>query len=325
MTTVSPATPARYPVSGWIEAGVFVFVIGLLSLAYVIGNQLGAHPIAFVLYAMMVSATVLLAVTGPGPNAVAIILTPQSWLIGIGTIGMEIFYYLLLRQVPPADGSLLLRLTIPVALLVGWALFGRRPRPMTLVGGIVICAGVAPVLALIDGRHSTAVIIASAGCVFAFVLRTFASEFHPWNRAARTIPEKLRITGLVVLVTSVTSLMLTGGAALLIAQGTLPPTTLVPTAGQMLHLPTILLGSLVGSALLTAMAFLSFSCVVKITSENFAAVTAFTPVAALLIQLAAGSLGLIPLFPVDTILLAAIAVVVAGVFLILFAARRPPP
>jgi hypothetical protein len=320
---VPTRTEARhYPVSGWIEAGLFVFALALLSVAYVVGHQLGAHPIAFVLYAMAVSATVLLAITGPGPDALAIILTPQSWLIGIGTIGMELFYYLLLQQVPPADGSLLLRLTIPVALLTGWVLFGRRPRAMTLAGGIVICAGVAPLLATLDARHGAAVLVAVAGCVFAFVLRTFSAEFHPWNRAARTVAEKLRITGLVVLVTSVASLALTGGAALLIAFGALPPTTLVPTVDQMLHLPTILLGTLVGSAILSAMAVLSFSCVVKITSENFAAAIAFTPVAALVVQLAAGALGLIPLFPVDAGLLAAIAVVIAGVFLILFGARR---
>ena len=67
------------------------------SLTYVIGHQIGAHPIAFILYAMLVSALVLLAATGPGPDAMRIILAPQSWLVGVGTIGMEIFYYLLLR------------------------------------------------------------------------------------------------------------------------------------------------------------------------------------------------------------------------------------
>jgi hypothetical protein len=320
----TPASGAagRYPVSGWIEAGVFVFVIGLLSLAYVVGHQLGAHPIAFVLYAMVVSATVLLSVTGPGPNAVAIILTPQSWLIGAGTIGMEVFYYLLLRLVPPADGSVLLRLTIPVSMLVGWALFTRRPRPLAALGSIVICAGVAPVVALVDTRHSVEVLVAAAGCIVAFIFRTFAAEFHPWNRAARTVLEKVRITGLVVLVTSAASLALTGAAAGLIAAGVLLPTPLVPTTAQMLHLPTILMGCLVGSVLLTAMAYLSFSCVVKITSENFAAVTAFSPVAALIVQLAGGMLGLVPLFPIAPILVAAMAVVVAGVFLILYAARR---
>jgi hypothetical protein len=312
----------RYPASGWIEAALFVFAIGFLSLAYTVGHRIGAHPIAFVLYAMLVSAGVLLAVTGPGPEARAIILAPQSWLIGIGAIAMEVFYFILLRHLPPADGSLLVRLTIPTALAVGWVFFGRRPQAVTLAGGAVICLGLAPMIAGLDAGKRAATLIAVGGCVVAFNLRTFSAEFHPWNRRARTVMEKLRITGLIVLVTAAAGLALAAGASLLIATGSIAPSRLVPTAAQMLHLPTILLGALVGSAILTAMAFLSFSCVVKITSENFAAATAFTPVATLLVQWAAGALGLIAPFPVDAGLVPAMGVVIAGMFLMLWGARR---
>jgi hypothetical protein len=48
------------------------------------------------------------------------------------------------------------------------------------------------------------------------------------------------------------------------------------------------------------MAFLNFSCMVKITTENFAAISAFTPVAALIVQLAAVAFGLIPHYTLDT-------------------------
>ena len=125
-------------------------------------------------------------------------------------------------------------------------------------------------------------------------LRGFAAEFHPWNRRAKTVLEKLRVTGLVVLVTSIASLALTGGLALSIGAGWMSATELVPTADQMLHGPTMLLGTVVVGALLTAMAALSFSAVVKITTENFMATHAFTPVATLLAQIAASAIGLIP-------------------------------
>jgi hypothetical protein len=312
----------RYPASGWIEAGLFVLAIGFLGFAYVVGHQFDAHPIAFILYAMTVSALAILAITGPGSDARAIVLAPQSWLIGFGTIGMELFYYWLLRYVPPADGSLLGRLMIPAAVVIGWILFARRPANLTLTGAAIVCLGVLPVLAYIEPAHLVPVIIATIGCVLAFNLRTFAGEFHPWNRNARTVMEKLRITGLVVLVTAVTSLALAALGALLTAGGILPPLSIVPTGAQMLHLPTILLGALVGSIIHTAMSFLSLSAVVKITSENFAAATAFTPVATLVVQWIAGMLGLIPLFLVDAKLLTAMAIVIGGVFLMLRGARQ---
>jgi hypothetical protein len=118
------------------------------------------------------------------------------------------------------------------------------------------------------------------------------------------------------------SLALAGGCALLVALGVLPPIAMVPTAAQMLHVPTILLGVLVGGVILTAMAFLNFSCVVKITTENFAATSAFTPVAALLVQSVAAMVGLIPHYTLDAALFPAMAIVIAGVFMILYGARR---
>src|SRR5207244_2167430 len=124
-------------------------------------------------------------------------------------------------------------------------------------------------------------------------LRSFAAEFHPWNRSATTVMEKLRVTGLVVLVTSLASLALAGGVAVLIGLGHLPPTRMMPTLPEMLHGPTILLAAVVGSVILTTMAVLSFSAVVKITTENLMAVHAFTPLSTLLVQMAATAVGLI--------------------------------
>ena len=315
-------TPQHYPISGWIEAGLYVFAIAFLSLTYVIGHRIGAHPTAFILYAMLVSAMALLLVTGPGPDALRIILAPQSWLVGAGIILMEVFFYLLLEHLSPAEGSLLVRLTIPAAIVTGWALFARRPRASAWAGCAIICAGLAPAYLNIAPAHRWEVAVAMLGAAFASTLRSFSIEFHPWNRAARTILEKLRVTGLVVGVTSLTSIALAGGGALLVGLGMLPPIKMIPTAAEMLHAPTILLGVLVGGAILTAMAFLNFSCVVKITTENFAATSAFTPVAALIVQIAAAAVGLIPAYTLDTTLFPAMAVVIGGVLLILYCARR---
>jgi hypothetical protein len=322
MPPTNPVSAHHYPVSGWVEAGLYVFAIAFLSLTYVVGHRLGAHPIAFILYAMLVSAVALLAVTGPGPDARATILAPQSWLVGAGIIGMEVFYYLLLEHLSPAEGSLLVRLAIPASLMVGWGLFGRSPRAIAWAGCAVICAGLLPLFLAVAPAQRAATAIAMLGAAVAFNLRGFAAEFHPWNRNARTIVEKLRVTGLVVLVTSIASLLLAGGCTLLVALGLLPPIRMVPTLDEMLHMPTILLGVLVGGVILTAMAFLNFSCVVKITTENFAASSAFTPVAALIVQHAAAEVGLIPHYTLDTTLFPAMAVVIVGVFMILYGARQ---
>ena len=106
------------------------------------------------------------------------------------------------------------------------------------------------------------------------------------------------------------------------ALGLLPPMAIIPTADQLLHVPTILLGALVGGAILTSMAVLSFWCVVRVATQNFWATSAFTPLATLLVQMAGSAIGLIPAYALDPELLPAMAVVIGGVLLILYAARR---
>ncbi len=191
-----------------------------------------------------------------------------------------------------------------------------------MIGTGVVFLGIAPLLFTIGAEHRAAGVAAGIASAFFSTLRSFAAEFHPWNRRATTVMEKLRVTGLVVLVTSLTSLALAGAVAALIGLGHLPPTSMMPTMPQMLHGPTILLAMAVGSSVLTAMAVLSFSAVVKITTENLMAVHAFTPVATLLVQMAATAVGLIPAYALDPSLLPAMAVVIAGVLMIFYAARR---
>jgi hypothetical protein len=52
------------------------------------------------------------------------------------------------------------------------------------------------------------------------------------------------------------------------------------------------------------------------------ATNAFTPVGTLLVQIAASAIGLIPTYALDPSLLPAMGVVIAGVLLILYAARH---
>src|SRR5581483_4540842 len=194
----SPSTPLRYPVSGWIEAALFVFTIAVLSIAYVVGQGFGAHPIAVVLYATTASALALLAVTGIGPDALRIVLAPQSLMVGVGTISIEIFYYLLLHHVSPALASLFVRLAIPISFVLGWVVFGRRPRRLAMIGAAVVLAGIVPMMAAVDEASRMAAAAAGIAAALTSNLRSFAAEFHPWNRRADTVHEKLRVTGLVV-------------------------------------------------------------------------------------------------------------------------------
>src|SRR5690606_22417569 len=141
-------------------------------------------------------------------------------------------------------------------------------------------------------------------------------------RAARNVFEKMRITGLVVLVTGFASLFLVGLAAMLVGSGFAERNYLLPAPSDLWHWPTIVLALLVGGVLFATMSYLQFSSVVKIQTENFIATSAFMPLAALLIQSLAVLLGIIEAAVFDWRLLPGILLVIAGVMLLIVTRRR---
>jgi hypothetical protein len=151
--------------------------------------------------------------------------------------------------------------------------------------------------------------------------RTLVTEFHPHNRAAETVTDKIRVTGLVVLVTAIVSFAALAATAVLVGRGLLPATALLPTPAQMLHAPTIALAAVVGGLIITSFYYFGFSAVVKITTENLIAATAFMPLVILAVQLPATWLGLIRPIPFEPLLLASMGVIIAGVLVILWAGR----
>src|SRR5690606_29493223 len=114
-------------ISGWIEAGLYVLTIAVLSVSNAFAISKGAHPIVFVLYSLLFSAAGMLTVTGLGNEPIRVMMSPMSWFVGLGAIAVEASFCLVLTTFSPAEGNIILRLSIPLALLLGWITFGRSP------------------------------------------------------------------------------------------------------------------------------------------------------------------------------------------------------
>ena len=322
--TASRSAPLRTdPLDGWLQAIGNVVAAGALSLAYAIGQSADAHPIAFVLYAMVASATGMLSLTGFGTDARAIARHALSWVVGVSIILIETCYFLTLAYVSPAHGNLVVRIGIPIAMLAGWAFFRRRSPPLAVVAGAVITLAVAYVIAATAPAVRWPMAAAAAATGFFMVVRSFAAEFHPFNRAARTVMEKLRVTGVVVLVTSVLGLGLVAALAAATGIGAVPRLGFLPTLSDIANVPTMLLGGLMGGTILTLMAYFNFSSVVKIGAANHTAMMAFSPVTSWAFQELGVLVGLIAVTRPEPRLVAAMAVIVAAVLLIFWAGRRP--
>ncbi|MDX2156583.1 MAG: hypothetical protein SFW09_08735 [Hyphomicrobiaceae bacterium] len=307
---------------GWGEALLFTLTLSVLNVAYGLGNQLGVKPLAMLAWAMPSAAVMLMLVGGLGHDWLRVMVHPLSLVVGAGIIGMEAFYYLLLMHVTPTDGSILVRLGVPAAVLLGLLVRGRCPPPSTALGAIVITATILWYLPQMQTSEAVTSLILGGTCALIQSGRTFASEFHPWNRAARTIPEKMRITGLVLLSTSLAGLALIAATIGGATHGWLMAPAWLPMPADLAYPPAIGLGLAVGVVVLTAMQYLAFSTVVKLGTESFIATTALIPVATLAVQELAVRAGLLSPIPFDWSVFPAMAGVIAGVALVIAGQRR---
>ena len=321
-TPIAAPAAVQSGLNGWVEAGLFAIALSVLNIAYGVGHQYGVHPIAFLAIAMPVAASTLLTFNGAGPHWWPIIRHPLSYVVGGGIIAMEAFYYMLLQVTTPTDGSLLVRLNVPAAALLGFALLGRRPAALGLVGQAIVLAGVFGYVAIMEAGNRGLGVALAVACALNMSIRAFATEFHPWNRAARTITEKMRLTGLVLLVTSLMGAVIVFGLMAMVARGSLVQPAWLPEVQHFLHEPTLILGLFMGVLVLTAMQYLGFSVVVKIQSENFVATTALIPPVTLAMQLVAVRLGILAPVPFDWSVLPAMLVVGAGVLIVIWAGRK---
>ncbi len=307
---------------GWLEAMGFVVAIAVLSIVYAIAVEAGAHVTAFILISTVISGAALVALAGPGRDGLAIMMSPASWLLGLLHIAMEGAYCFALISLSPAETSLIVRLSVPVAMATSYLLLARRPGRAQVAGAAIVTLAVAIVVAGLDLTVQLAGVLACLSCALTVTFRALASEVHPWNRAARTIKGKMQVTGLLVLVTALASLAAVGIAMALIAAGVMAANPIVPRPADFLHAPTLLLATLVGAAIFSVMNYLQFSAVVKIGTESLIIASALMPMATLALQQIAGAVGLIKPHAVPPHLIVAIALVLVGIIVVMRGARR---
>lgn len=317
-----PPSGQRSRFNGWFEAALFALALSVLNVSYAFGFQQGVQPVAFLVWAMPVAAFSLLAVSGLGADWRQVIAHPLSLVVGAGIIAMEAVYYVLLTLVTPTDGSVLVRLGVPIAMGLGLLLGRGRPAPVAILGGLSIVAGIGWYVPRMETAVPLTSLALGAACGAIMSGRSFAAEYHPWNRQARTIIEKMRVTGLMLLVTSVVGTALVVGAVGGAAHGLIRVPAWLPTLQDLTYPPAIGLGFFVGMLVLTAMQYLGFSVVVKIGTESFLATTALIPIVTLAVQEAAVRIGLLAPVAIDWRVLPVMGVVVAGVFLVILGNRR---
>lgn len=316
ITPGSRHDPRPPGLNGWIEAALFVVAVSALNVLYAYAVANGAHVVVFILYAMIGTSLLMLWMSGVGTDAFAVMTVPQSWIFGISSVALEGVYFMLVSLVSPAEASLTARLSVPASLLIGWLFFASRLTRRQFAGGLVVIAAVLPIFFAVPEERRGSVILLGIATALIVAIKTFSSEFHPWNRHAASISEKVRVTGLVVLATTLLASAATLALVAAAAVGSAYAAAIAPPPAAFLHVPTLLLAGLFGTAVLTAMSYLTFSSVVKIGTPAFLATSAVTPLTTYALQTLFAAAGIITVPSFELSILLPILAGIAGVLLI---------
>lgn len=321
MTDATQKPTQHTGLNGWVEAGLFVVTISVLNIVYTAASQLGVPVTVFITYAMASAAVGMLAWTGLGDDWRAVIAAPPSWIFGLTAVGLEGTYFLLLAFMAPAEATLTVRLTVPISCVIGWWFFNRQFGPLMALGSVIIIAAVIPIFTDLPSKAVWPAVVLGTACSAIVSIKTFASEFHPWNRRADTIREKMRVTGLVVLTASIVLGVTVAALRLATDVGLMHAADIIPAWSAFADFNALWLGLLVGAPLLIAMNYLTFSSVVKIRTENFLATSALTPLVAWVTQVAAEAAGLINTTAMGWTLLPLTALGLIGVLFVVWGGR----
>ncbi|MEQ8825115.1 MAG: hypothetical protein RIC14_12155 [Filomicrobium sp.] len=312
----------RGGLNGWLEAGLFVFAISTLTVVYAVAQHAGAHMVVFILYAMGFAALGMLLISGLGERPVAVALARASLVFGFSTVLLEAFYFLLLAIMTPAETSLSLRLSVPVSIVIGWLFFERGVSRQIWFGSLIITLAALPVVLGVKAGDVIAAVLLAGLCSIFVAVKTFASEFNSANRAARGVVGKLRVTGLVVLSTTLIGAAVVMPLVALKEVGVSGLPAFLPAVSEFWKPATLITAIVLGAPVFVAMTYLTFSSVVKIGTESFLATSAFTPFAVLAIEGIAVSAGLLRQEAFDWGLLPYIAVGIVGVLIVVRARHR---
>mgnify|MGYP005843333713 CR=1 FL=1 len=273
--------------SAWLMAVFSVLVLwGLGNLALGVSSQiLHANGIIYTCSIFIASAWVLLAYGGPGALSKETLRSVETWAYGLVLIIGFIVSFALFSFVTVAEGAFLQRASIIASVIASWLLLARPPTCIQKGGMLAILVGIIILCADLPDENK--------GKIYALVIvfsmlqaaRVFIAELHKTHSKAATMTKdpraRSRVVGYVMFVVAVLFLAASFVGALIHAHTGEILMAGMPTLADFTHAPSILFGLLVGAVVIAPIRVIEFSSSHVIKAENYLAIAALAPFAAL--------------------------------------------
>jgi len=192
--------------SGWIHAfimGILIYPTGTITQKFVAVNT-DINIIAYTCLCMLSSSFILLLMAGPGKLTKESLKLPHTWIYGLLemftlSVGVAIMVY-----ISATEAAALARTTAIFTFILSIVFLNQPTTKIEMVGFVVLIIGFLYAVELIqlDPKLKISLIILIIIKNFLQASKKITAELHKTNRKAKNFKEELRVTGVVMAVSS---------------------------------------------------------------------------------------------------------------------------
>ncbi len=238
----------------------------------------------------------LLAVSGGRGIERAAILLPATWVIGICRVISATAFTAALGYASAGKVTLLAVLNVPFGALGVWLVFRRGVRPLGIAGHAVILACLATLALGLDGGLAnpavTCLLISESSVIVASVV----AERHPLNQGAG-VRLRAQLTGMIMIIVAVGFLGLWTLASLAAPAGAVPLLDFAAARATLSDGWLWVIAPAVGILARGPAMYCALHAIRALGTEHYMLVLTGLPIASLLLEQAAASVGLLPPTP----------------------------
>jgi len=271
--------------------------------------RFGFDPWTMAMATMLAAGTTLLLAAGIRSLPLEPLRRWSTWAIGGIRVMTTCCFSAALLYGSATTITLLTSINVLVAALGVYAAFRRRPRAAEIPGFLLIALGVVLLAGRLDGGWSSPAIRFLVVSEIGFVLASLLAEIHPDNLGDRR--QRLALTGFVTLLSAMGLLLVWSVFGLVVPEAPVGPdaSNAIATLASPWLWGAALAFGIVFRAPLT---YLSFLITRLIGADGFMLSMVALPLTTLVVEVIAGSAGLLPPPSLDPADLGFSAIVVAG-------------
>ena len=303
---------------------VFLWAIYDVCVRFIIISW-QVDPLVFVSLTNLFGALTLLVIAGPGRLSAETLKSYHTWSFSSLYLIRDILYIFILGLISATEANFLLRSTIILSLLISWGAFNRKPSKHDLIGSLAICFGIFVIsLDLPENIRILALFLVGLMSIV-HTLVTFISEIHPTSNKANTIKDRCRVTGYVLLVTSlifITVLYLGSSAKEASSASGMPMLNWLPDSKDFVQRHMVLSATLIGITLVAVSNYFYFYATRIAKSEVFLIVTALLPIFTFVLEFLAGSFNLLNVSSITSQDMIAGSIIVGAAMYMIYMRRK---